>query len=51
MLPGAGKAAGQAYEPEKTKQEPYALTAGLYKEKIGLSNRWGAVHGWIARVE
>lgn len=35
-LPGAGKAAGQVYEPEKTKQELYALISGLHKEKIGL---------------
>ena len=35
-LPGAGRAAGQVYEPEKTKQELYDLIAGLHKEKIGL---------------
>ena len=35
-LPGAGKAADQVYEPEKTKQALYTLIAGLNKEKIGL---------------
>lgn len=35
-LPGAGKAAGEVYEPEKTKQEIYELIARLGKAKIGV---------------
>lgn len=35
-LPGAGKAADEVYEPDKTKQELLDLIKGLHKEKIGL---------------
>lgn len=35
-LPGAGKAAAEVYEPEKTKQELFELIKSLSKEKIGV---------------
>ena len=35
-LPGAGKAAEEIYDPEKTKQALYELIAGLKKDRIGL---------------
>ena len=35
-LPGAGKAASEVYEPEKTKQDLYELIFSLHKDKIGV---------------
>ena len=35
-LPGAGKAATEVYEPEKTRQELYELIDSLHKDKIGV---------------